>query len=138
MIEKRVVLRCSPERAFLLFTENAGEWWPDERRHTDDLASVIRIEAAGRFFERAGDGSEVELGIVRVFDPPKRLVIDWFPGTGAAHPTRVEIRFEAIAGGTQVTVVHDAGAAGGETFSLNAPAYARSWDAVLAAVAAAD
>jgi hypothetical protein len=28
MILKSVVLRCGAERAFELFTEHAGEWWP--------------------------------------------------------------------------------------------------------------
>ena len=41
-IVKRVDLRCSPERAFVLFTEHASAWWPTERRHTSDAASEIR------------------------------------------------------------------------------------------------
>jgi uncharacterized protein YndB with AHSA1/START domain len=135
VIAKSVVLRCDPERAFSLFTENAGKWWPAARRHTDDMASTIRMEASGRFFERAHDGTEVELGVVRIFEPASRLVIDWFPGTGAENPTRVDVRFEAVEGGTRVTVRHGAGAAGAELFSRNAPAYQRSWDMVLAAAA---
>jgi len=136
MISKSVVLPCSPERAFSLFTEEAGQWWPAERRHTDDESSSIRIEASGRFLERARDGTEVELGVVRRFEPASRLTLDWFPGTGPDDATQVEIRFEAVAGGTCVTVIHDIGAAGREVFGRNASAYARSWDAVLAALAA--
>jgi hypothetical protein len=65
MITRSVVLRCTPERAFALFTEHAGAWWPTERRHTQDASSEIRLEPHGRFFERASDGTEVELGVVR-------------------------------------------------------------------------
>jgi uncharacterized protein YndB with AHSA1/START domain len=137
MITKSVVLRCDAQRAFELFTQKAGEWWPGDRRHTGDATSTIRIEAAGRFFERAHDGTEVELGVVRAFEPARRLAIDWYPGTGAAAPTRVEVRFEPVDDGTRVTVVHDAGAAGTELFSENAAAYARSWDLVLTALAGA-
>ncbi|HMD02552.1 MAG TPA: SRPBCC domain-containing protein [Candidatus Baltobacteraceae bacterium] len=137
MIVKSVVLRCTPERAFGLFTERAGEWWPADRRHTDDAASTIHIEPAGRFFERARDGTEVELGAVRAFEPPGRLELDWYPGTGRANATRVEVRFEAVEGGTRVTIMHDAGVASAETFARNAPVYARSWEAVLAALATA-
>ena len=136
MITKTVVLRCDPERAFLLFTESAGEWWPLDRRHTDDAASTIRMEASGRFFERASDGTEVELGVVRVFEPARRLEIDWYPGTGREQATRVEVRFDAVEEGTRVTVIHDAGAASLEAFSRNAPTYASSWDMVVAALAA--
>ena len=35
---------------------------------------------------------------MRRFEPPHRLALDWFPGTGHAHPTFVEIEFEPIAG----------------------------------------
>ena len=138
MIAKTVILRCPPGRAFTIFTEKAGAWWPDDLRHTNVAASVIRIQASGRFFERANDGTEVELGVVRVFEPASRLVIDWFPGSGSEHPTQVEIRFEPAAGGTLVTISHDAGTAGIDIFSKNASRYARSWDRVLACVARYD
>jgi uncharacterized protein YndB with AHSA1/START domain len=135
MIRKTIILRCSPDRAFSLFTEEAGQWWPSERRHTEDATSTIRIEASGRFFERAHDGTEVELGVVRRFEPARRLVLDWYPGTGRANATKVEVSFEAVDGGTRVTVDHGPGAASHETFNSNAPAYDRSWDAVLAVLA---
>jgi hypothetical protein len=134
MIVKSVVLRCDPQRAFILFTEKAGQWWPAERRHTEDAASEIRLESAGRFFERASDGTEVELGFVRIFEPARRLIVDWYPGTGPDSPTQVEVTFEAVDAGTKVTIRHDPGAAGLERFARNAPAYDRSWDVVLAAM----
>lgn len=135
MIVKSLVLRCDPRRAFSLFTEEAGRWWPSGRRHTDDAASEIRLEATGRFFERARDGTEVELGVVRTFEPARRLILDWYPGTGPDNPTQVEVTFEPVGEGTRVTIRHGAGAAGLERFGLNASAYDRSWDAVLAALA---
>ena len=135
MITKSVMLQCSLERAFSLFTEHAGAWWPHDRRHTADIASAIRIEAAGRFFERASDGTEVELGVVRHFEVPYRLVLDWYPGTDRTQPTRVEVRFERCDGGTRVTVTHELGAASADVFARNALAYDRSWGTVLAALA---
>ena len=137
MIEKSVLLPCPPERAFALFTERAGEWWPPARRHTKDPASTIRMEAAGRFFERAGDGQEVELGRVRVWQPPARLVLDWYPGTDAAHPTEVEVEFVVEGTGTRVRVVHREGPASAELFPARAPRYDASWELVLAALAGA-
>lgn len=135
MIFKSVVLACDPQRAFALFTEHAGLWWPAGRRHTQDARSMIRMEAAGRFFERSNDGAEVELGAVLRFEPARRLLLDWYPGTGPANPTQVEVTFEAVDGGTRVTIQHGPGAAGELAFGRNAPAYARSWEAVLAALA---
>jgi len=135
MITKSVVLPCRPDRAFALFTEHAGLWWPAERRHTRDTASVIRMEASGRFFERSSDGTEVELGVVRLFEPASRLLLDWYPGTSRANPTQVEVTFEAVNDGTRVTVHHGPGAAGPDVFNRNAAAYGGSWDVVLAALA---
>jgi hypothetical protein len=65
------------------------------------------------------------------------LLLDWYPGTGASNATQVDIRFEAVENGTRVIVSHDAGAATREQFVRNAPAYSRSWDAVLTAYAGA-
>jgi uncharacterized protein YndB with AHSA1/START domain len=137
MIVKTVELRCEPARAFALFTERAGEWWPSERRHTDDDASTIRIEREGRFYECAADGTEVQLGLVRRFEPPHRLALDWYPGSGPAHATFVEVEFEPIVGGTRITVTHGAGAAPLETYDENATGYDRSWNLVLDALALA-
>ncbi len=134
-ITKSVTLACDPARAFALFTEHAGVWWPEDRRHTDDAESAICIEASGRFFERATDGTEIELGVVRRFEPPQRLILDWYPGTGPENPTQVEIRFDTIEGGTRVSIVHGPGVAAADVFRRTAPAYERSWESVFAALA---
>lgn len=127
MIEKTVLLPCPPERAFLLLTTEAGGWWPSDRRHTKDPESFIVMEAGGRFYERATDGAEVELGVVRVFEPPRRLVLDWYPGTGPAEPTHVEILFVPEGAGTRVRLVHRAGPHSADSYANKAAAYEKSW-----------
>jgi uncharacterized protein YndB with AHSA1/START domain len=137
MIEKTVLLPVDVERAFALFTEEISVWWPPERRHTSDPSSAMFLLASGRFFERASDGREVELGRVRAFEPPKRLLLDWYPGTDAAHPTEVEVLFVAEGGpeSTRVTVHHRPTPASEALYPTRAPRYAGSWDLVLAALA---
>lgn len=137
MIEKTVLLACVQARAFALFTEQIGAWWPPERRHTGDASSAIFLLPSGRFYERASDGREVELGRVRAWEPPARLLLDFFPGTDAAHPTEVEIRFVPEDDGTRVVVLHRAGAAGDALFLGRAPRFVGSWDLVLPALARA-
>jgi uncharacterized protein YndB with AHSA1/START domain len=133
MIEKSLFLPCAPERAFLLLTEQAGHWWPPDRRHTKDPESRILIEARGRFFERAADGTEVELGVVRVFEPPRKLVLDWYPGTGPSEPTHVEILLFPEGTGTRVQLFHKPGPHSASSYAKKAAAYERSWTLVLAA-----
>jgi uncharacterized protein YndB with AHSA1/START domain len=133
VIEKTLLLPCPPDRAFALLTEEAGSWWPRDRRHTPEPDSVIVIERGGRFCERASDGTEVELGVVRVFEPSRRLVLDWYPGTGPAEPTHVEILLVPEGTGTRVHLVHRAGPHSAESYVRKAAAYERSWTFVFAA-----
>lgn len=139
MITKSVLLRCGSDRAFVLFTEHAGLWWPVDRRHTKDPESAIRMRRDGRFWERSHDGREVELGRVRQWQPGERLLLDFYVGTGPEAPTEVEVTFAPEDQGTRVTVVHRPGAAG-ELWGQRAPLFERSWTAVLEAfeVAASD
>lgn len=134
-IEKSVWLPCAAARAFELFTAGVSAWWPPERRHTGDASSEMFLMETGRFFERAGDGREVELGRVRAWEPPGRLLLDFYPGTDAEHPTEVEVDFRAEGDGTRVTVTHRATAASESLFAARAPRYVASWDLVLPALA---
>jgi uncharacterized protein YndB with AHSA1/START domain len=133
MIEKSLLLPCGPVRAFQLLTEEAGSWWPSERRHTKDPRSAIRIEPSGRFYERSADGEEVELGVVRVFSPPERLVLDWYPGTGPSRPTSVEIVLAAEGDGTRVRLTHREGPHSKDEYETRATAFERSWTLVFEA-----
>jgi hypothetical protein len=134
MIVKSVVLPLAPVAAFELFTGKISEWWPADRRHTQDPSSEIFLLASGRFYERARDGHEVELGCVRAWELPSRIVLDFFPATGPDRPTEVEITFAAQEGGTRVTVAHGPKPVSQDLWTERAPRYARSWDAVLAAL----
>jgi hypothetical protein len=137
MMVKSVLLPLAPVAAFELFTQRISEWWPADRRHTQDPSSEIFLLESGRFYERARDGREVELGYVRSWDEPTRIVLDFFIATGPDKPTEVEITFAARGAGTQVSVVHRPKAASESLWEERAPRYERSWESVLAALAKA-
>jgi Activator of Hsp90 ATPase homolog 1-like protein len=137
MMVKSVVLPLAPLAAFDLFTQKIGEWWPVDRRHTQDPASAIFLLQSGRFYERARDGREVELGRVRSWELPKRILLDFFIATGPERPTEVEITFAAQGSGTCVTVTHRPKPESEPLWTERAPRYERSWDVVLAALARA-
>jgi uncharacterized protein YndB with AHSA1/START domain len=136
MIVKSTLLPCGQAAAFALFTEEIAVWWPPERRHTSDPRSTIVLDPH-RFFERASDGREVELGRVLEWAVPERLVLDWYPGTGPDHPTRVTIRFVPEGEATRVLVEHGPTPASDPLFESRAPRYDASWDLVLGALRAA-
>jgi uncharacterized protein YndB with AHSA1/START domain len=137
MIRKAVFLECDPTSAFALFTERASEWWPPGRRHTGDSQSEIHLLPSGRFWERASDGREVELGRVRVWEPPHRLVLDFYPGTDPQHPTEVTVAFVAEGDGTRVTIDHGATPASQDLWKQRVARFEQSWELMLAALAAA-
>jgi uncharacterized protein YndB with AHSA1/START domain len=134
MIHKTALLHCGVERAFSLFTEHAGEWWPPTRRHTGDAQSTILIEQAGRFFERSREGKEVELGRVKVWEPPRKLVLDWYPGTDCDHPTEVTVTFVPEGEKTRIRIDHGAQPVSEEQYKQRNAAFDRSWDLVLEAL----
>jgi hypothetical protein len=136
-IVKSLVLPLAPGAAFDLFTLRAGAWWPVDRRHTQDPASDIFFIPSGRFYERARDGREVELGRVRSFDRPNRILLDFFPASGPERPTEVEIAFAASASGTTVTVTHRPKPESAALWAERVPRYEQSWDLALAALARA-
>ena len=137
MIVKSVVLPLAPIAAFELFTQKIGEWWPADRRHTQDPTSEIFLLESGRFYERARDGREVELGYVRFWNLPNRILLDFFIATGPEQPTEVEIAFAAQGSGTLVTVTHRPKPASEALWTERASRYEQSWDVVLAALSRA-
>jgi Activator of Hsp90 ATPase homolog 1-like protein len=134
VINKSVHLPLSLEQAFELFTNEISLWWPADRRHLNDPNSRLFLLSDGRFYERASSGAELDLGRVRVWDQPHRIVLDFFMGTDAAHPTEVEIRFVADDSGTRVSVEHRPQAGSPDVWDKRAAIFGRSWDAVLSAL----
>jgi uncharacterized protein YndB with AHSA1/START domain len=135
MIHKSILLRCPPADAFHLFTERISEWWPPSHRPTKDPHSQIFLERSGRFWERARDEREADLGRVLVWDEPLRLVLDFYLGTNQAQPTEVEITFVPEDEGTRVTVQHRAKPESQDLWNARATVFEKSWDAVLFSLA---
>lgn len=135
MIRKSILLLCPPDEAFQLFTGRISEWWPQTHRPTKDPESRLSIEPGGRFWERARDGREIELGRVLTWEPPFRLTLDFYIGTSVAQPTAVEITFAPENEATRVTVHHRAKPESEGLWTMRAPVFDKSWDAVLGALA---
>ncbi len=105
---------------------------PQPRRSVQQSPDAARTE--GRFFERAEDGAEVELGRVTTWAPPDRIDLDFYPGTDADHPTLVSVRFSDEGDGTMVHVTHHPGPASVALWDERVGSYVRSWSLVLAAI----
>jgi uncharacterized protein YndB with AHSA1/START domain len=111
-----VTVQAPRERAFELFTEGMGTWWPKEFSWSQDKLEAIGIEphADGFAYERGPRGFTVHWGRVTAWDPPARLVFNWqiaadrTPQPDPERASEVEVRFHEEDGATRVTVEHRA------------------------------
>jgi uncharacterized protein YndB with AHSA1/START domain len=112
-IRKTVTIDCTAEHAFRVFTEGIGTWWP---LHTHSISvmddgsgapetAVMEPRVGGRLYERTRDGRECDWGIVLVWDPPTRIVLEWRVNRDNP-PTEVEVRFSRDGDGTRVDLEH--------------------------------
>jgi uncharacterized protein YndB with AHSA1/START domain len=103
-------VKATPERAFRAFVEEIGEWWrPNVLFQTTPRPGVLSFEPGegGRLIETRENGKVFEIGTIRVWEPPAKLVFSW---RQANFPldlhTEVEVGFEAVGEETRVSVEH--------------------------------
>ena len=108
-----VALRISapPDRVFDAFTTEIDRWWRPNRlfQFTGGRSGRMAFEpgAGGRLTETYDDGDVFEVGRIRVWEPPTRLVFSWRQaGFSADQETEVHVRFEPVQDQTRVTVEH--------------------------------
>jgi uncharacterized protein YndB with AHSA1/START domain len=102
-VRKEIVVEASQARAFRVFTEEHGAWWPLATHHIgekDAETAIIEPRVGGRWFERAADGTECPWGKVLVWDPPGRIVLSWEIGANFKYDStlslELEVRFVAL------------------------------------------
>jgi uncharacterized protein YndB with AHSA1/START domain len=79
-VRRSVDVAVPQSRAFEVFTGSIGRWWPMKSHHigaAEPETVVIEPRAGGRWYERAPDGAECEVGKVLAFEPPGRLLLGW-------------------------------------------------------------
>jgi hypothetical protein len=104
-------VEVDPDTAFRVFTEEVDAWWRSGPRFrwNPDRGGALRFEKGegGRFLEEYPTGESFEVGRIRVWDPPRRLVFGFRARNFApGESTEVEVRFDARGAATDVTVEH--------------------------------
>lgn len=102
-IRKSFEVETTAERAFRVFTEEHGLWWPLATHHIGDevpVTAVIEPGAGGRWYSRNADGTIVMKGRVKTWEPPSRLVLLWQINADWKYDedfsTEVEVRFVTL------------------------------------------
>jgi len=111
-VRRSVMVKASQARAFEVFTDGFGRWWP-QTHHIGKLAmktGVIEPRVGGRWYEVGEDGTQCEWGKVLVWEPPRRLVLGWQLNAqwqyDPALLTEVEILFTSEGDATRVDLEH--------------------------------
>ncbi len=104
-------VRATPERAFDAFTREIAAWWRPNALFgfTPRGPGVLAFEGetGGRLIETLPGGKVFEIGRIRDWSPPQRLVFGWRQASFAPdQATEVSVRFEAVGEETRVTVEH--------------------------------
>ena len=109
-----VFVAVSPEAAFDVFTTEINLWWRQgpKYRIAGKRPGELFMEPClgGRLFETfpLSTGSKtIEIGRITRWDPPRHLALEWRGVNFKPHEkTFVEVTFEPLNDGTNVTVLH--------------------------------
>lgn len=137
-IRKQVRVACGVEHAFRTFTQDIGTWWPvkthsitaGEDGSNPPEAVVFENAAGGRVYERAQDGRTCDWAVIRAYEPPNRVVLEW--QVNPARPaTEVEVTFTQDGDATLVTLEHRGWERDAEEGATWRSGYESGWNGVL-------
>jgi uncharacterized protein YndB with AHSA1/START domain len=114
-VRTSITVHAPIERAFAVFTDGIGTWWPPEHHILEaELAEMVfEPRVGGNIYDRGIDGSESRWSRVLAYEPPDRVVFSWDVSpswqieTDPERTSEVEVRFTAEGPDvTRVELVH--------------------------------
>ena len=108
-VHASTVVDAPIERAFRLYTEGMGTWWPKEHHILEGELDrmVFEPRTGGHVYDVGTDGSECRWSRVLAYEPPHRFVMSWDINSSwkpdSNVGSEVEVRF--IAEGPNATRV---------------------------------
>lgn len=114
-VRRSVTVNAPPEKAFEVFTVGHDAWMPKEYAigPGETVEIVFEPGVGGRLFQRKADGTECVEGVVKVWEPPTRVVLswaitpDWQPEPDPEKCSEYEVTFTDVGDGrTRVDVEH--------------------------------
>ena len=108
-----VAMRVSatPARAFAAFTDQIGEWWHHNGLFQFDAWRTGRLAfepgPAGRLTETYDNGDVFQIGAIKVWEPPRRIVLSWREASFEPdQETELHVRVDEAGEQTRVTIEH--------------------------------
>ncbi len=102
-VRESVVVNAPIDRAFAVFTDGIGTWWPENHHilRAPLAEMVFEPRAGGHIVDRGTDGSECRWARVLAYEPPQRIVFSWDISlaweleTDVEKTSEIEVRFTA-------------------------------------------
>ena len=71
-VRRSITVAAPVEKAFDVFTDRFGAWWPLDYHTGDQNPETVVIEPrrGGRWYERTAGGGEADWGVVLAWEPP--------------------------------------------------------------------
>ena len=134
-IVKTIEVPCSQKKAFAVFVNEMGSWWPLDKRSMSlkiggKPAKSLRIEAnlGGKIVEIGHDDTEHLWGTITSYDPHVLVRMDFHMGMPAASASVVEVRFTALGNErTRVELTQSNWEAFGEMAEMMRGGYGSGW-----------
>ncbi|MEL6522695.1 MAG: SRPBCC domain-containing protein [Pseudomonadota bacterium] len=135
-LQKSVTVPLPRDKAFTLFTNGMGKWWPGESHSLSarDGQTPQKLEVephvGGRIWETTHDGRRLPWARITEWEPGQRFGFDWHVGQDEEDATQVLVVFSHSDLGTRVDLTHggfDRTPAGTEASA----SYDSGWDLVL-------
>lgn len=101
-INYTIEVPCSQGKAFGVFVNEMGSWWPLDKRSMSVMdgqsAKSLSIEAkqGGKIVETSSDDTEYHWGTIKSYDPHDSISMDFHMGLPAENASLVEVRFTAL------------------------------------------
>ncbi len=103
-IIKTIDVPCGQEKAFAVFVNEMGSWWPLDKRSMSLMqsdgkpAKSLSIEAklGGKIVEIGHDDTEYLWGTIRSYDPNDSVSMNFHMGLPPENASLVEVRFTAL------------------------------------------
>ena len=135
-IVKTIEVPCGQEKAFKVFVEEMGSWWPLDKRAMSLMqgdgkpAKTVQVEAklGGRIVEIGQDDTEFHWGTFTSYDPHDSLAMDFHMGLPPEQASLVEVRFTALAEDrTRVELTQSNWEAFGDMAEMMRKGYGSGW-----------
>lgn len=133
-VTKTIEVPCPPDMAFRIFTSDFSKWWPKEKHSVSAMGDnppprSVNLDprVGGKITETADDGEIFHWGSIKTWEPNQRLTVSWHINQPESEATKVDIQFDATAGGTRVTLTHDGWEILGDNAQAMRDGYNNGW-----------